>query len=273
MLNFKSPLAVPPPENWRYDLPGPNDTPNIWPYPPVMTHAPNLVNNIFLELPREEITNKGFAFYMMTQVILLTLAMPSVLIYHVVSERELPPFMLWAPTLFGFIASMWCAIYYWRIDMKSPVDNPIRFNRARRKVYVYRFHHSGKHIFSKVGWGVKPAAYAWDDLHAEFCSTYGAMGTGGLIQNVTIAVLEPKTHKVIDRFIFAHRGEEAEMYWALAQIFMQQGPQALPHFDKPPRDWNNEEHFFNFARRFAPRVKWPEDMDLESRTAPCVIQE
>jgi hypothetical protein len=54
----------------------------------------------------------------------------------------------------------------------------------------------------------------------------------------------------------------------MAQLFMHQGPQALPAFSKPPRDWNNEDVRFNLARRLAPKVQWPADIDLQSRTAP-----
>uniref|UniRef100_UPI0030D77442 DUF6708 domain-containing protein n=1 Tax=Pseudomonas sp. RL_105y_Pfl2_101 TaxID=3088708 RepID=UPI0030D77442 len=53
-----------------------------------------------------------------------------------------------------------------------------------------------------------------------------------------------------------------------AQLFMQQGPQALPTFSRPPRDWNNEDVSFNLARRLAPKVRWPTEIDLESRTGP-----
>jgi hypothetical protein len=271
MFKFRKPLANPPAACWRYDLPGPNDAPATYPYPPVMSHAPNHMNEVFLELPREEIMNRSFIAYTAIPCIAMLLLLPVMLIVVTLLERELPPFMLVLSLLLVVPLGMWVFIYYWRIAMESPVDQPIRFNRARRKVYIYRFHHSGRHLFSNIGWGVKPVAYHWDDLHAEFCGTYGAMGAGGVIENVSLAVLEPRTHKVIDRFLFAHRSHEAEMYWAMVQIFMQQGPQALPAFEKPPRDWNNEEHFFNFARRFAPKVKWPEDMDLESRTAPFSI--
>ncbi|MGH8486222.1 MAG: DUF6708 domain-containing protein, partial [Pseudomonas sp.] len=110
--------------------------------------------------------------------------------------------------------------------------------------------------------------YNWDDLRAEACSVYGPMGTGGLIESVTLAVVEPGTNKVLDRFHFAHGILQGEMYWAMAQLFMQQGPEALPEFEYYPRDWNNEESTFNLARRFAPKVQWPHAMDLESRTAP-----
>ncbi|MQT43963.1 hypothetical protein GHO31_15490 [Pseudomonas sp. FSL R10-2172] len=154
------------------------------------------------------------------------------------------------------------------MDTSAPRDEPIRFNRARGKVYVYRFRHNGLKPFSRSAWGAHPEVYDWDNLHAEACSIYGAMGSGGLIETVTLAVLEPGTRKVIDRFHFAHELQQGEMYWAMAQLFMQQGPRALPSFPRPPRDWNNEKIRFNLARRLAPKVHWPEAIDLESRSAP-----
>jgi hypothetical protein len=98
------------------------------------------------------------------------------------------------------------------------------------------------------------------------------MGSGGLIETVSLALVKPGTNNVLDRFHFAHGGLEAEMYWALAQLYMQQGPDALPDFDRPPRDWNNDDVTLNFARYLAPKVKWPEAMDIESRTAPCLSE-
>ena len=85
---------------------------------------------------------------------------------------------------------------------------------------------------------------------------------------ITLTVLEPGTTKVLHRFPFAYGIQQGEMYWAMAQPFMQQGPDALPTFPYVPRDWNNEDVSFNLARRLAPKVVWPAEMDLESRTAP-----
>jgi hypothetical protein len=273
MIEFNKPLAVPPVKHWKYDLPGPNDPPMIYPNPHIISHAPNYVDDILLELPREEPINRGVGAYLLILAGLSMASIPITLITYVVMTLKSPPIMLTFLSMFTFTLGMWPIIYRWRIDTESPVDSPIRFNRARRRIYVYRFFFSGWHLFNDIKWGVKIDTYNWDDLHAEFSSTDGSMGTGIVIESVTLAVLEPNTNTVMDRFILAHRGHEAEMYWAMAQIFMQEGPQALPVFDKPPRDWNNERHFFNFARRFAPKVKWPEAMDLESRTAPFSIKD
>ncbi|WP_347400892.1 DUF6708 domain-containing protein, partial [Pseudomonas orientalis] len=83
----------------------------------------------------------------------------------------------------------WLGSYFWRMDVASPRDEPIRFNRVRRKVYVYRFYRDGLRPFSRTAWGVRTEVYDWDNLRAEACSVYGPMGSGGLIETVTLAVV------------------------------------------------------------------------------------
>ena len=167
-----------------------------------------------------------------------------------------------------FVACGWSIAYLWRMDTAAPRDEPIRFNRARRKVYVYRFYHNGLRPFSRTAWYCRAEAYNWDDLRAEASSVYGPLGSGGLIEVVTLAVVAPGTNQVLERFHFASGIMQGEMYWAMAQRFMQQGPDSIPTFEYLPRDWNNEDVTLNLARYLAPKVKWPKDMDLESRTAP-----
>ncbi|WPO98916.1 DUF6708 domain-containing protein [Pseudomonas sp. HR96] len=220
-----------------------------------------------MELPRSTLSARGGAAYMamMSAIFLGCLVVFYVcgLIYQkgpVTAESII--------CLVLIIMLGWVPIYMWRMDMEAPVDEPIRFNRARRRIYVYRFRYNGYKPLSREAWGVSAEEYDWDHLRAEFCSLYGPMGTGGLVQFVNLAVVDPSTGNVLDRFIFSQGRQQSEMYWAMAQLFMQQGPDAVPKFDKPPRDWNNETHFENIARRFAPKVKWPETMDVESRSAP-----
>lgn len=197
---------------------------------------------------------------------LLSLIAPFTLIEYILKEGT-PPLIPTFFLLLAFIVALWAGVYFWRMDTEAPRDEPIRFNRFRRKVYVYRFYRDGLRPFSRTAWGVRAEVYDWDNLRAEACSVYGPMGSGGLIETVTLAVVKPGTHQVIDRFHFAHEIQQGEMYWAMAQLFMQQGPQALPAFPRPPRDWNNEDVSFNLARRLAPKVQWPAEIDLESRTA------
>lgn len=254
---FTTPLLDKPAPGWNRDLPGPNEPPLSEPYPPVL-----------LELARATVRTRGIGVWIALFMFLLSMVMPAGLISYVVTEQHPPPFVLSLLGPIVFITGLWLGIYIWRMDVDAPRDEPIRFNRLRRKVYVYRFYHNGLRPFSRSAWGVRAEVYDWDNLRAEACSVYGPMGSGGLIETVTLAVVKTGTNQVIDRFHFAHEIQQGEMYWAMALLFMQQGPKALPQFARPPRDWNNEDLTFNLSRRLAPKVQWPADMDLESRTAP-----
>ena len=264
---FKTPLLDKPAPGWKQDLPGPNESPSIEPYPPVLSNPPNHVDNVYLELARATVRTRGVGVWLTFLMFSLAIVALLSLIAYILKEGTMPPPIPGIALLMGFIAALWGGVFIWRMDVDPPRDEPIRFNRFRRKVYVYRFHHHGLRPFSRTAWGVRAEVYDWDNLRAEACSVYGPMGSGGLIETVTLAVVKPGTHQVIDRFHFAHEIQQGEMYWAMAQLFMQQGPQALPAFPRPPRDWNNEDVSFNLARRLAPKVQWPAEIDLESRTA------
>jgi hypothetical protein len=265
---FTTPLLDKPAPGWKHDLPGPNELPSIEPYPPVLSNPPNSVDDVYLELARATIRIRGVGVWLAPFILMLSVGFPATLIALAIKEQSAPAFSLVLVGLFGTVTAVWLGIYVWRMDVTPPRDEPIRFNRMRRKVYVYRFHRDGLRPFSRTAWGVRAEVYDWDDLRAEACSVYGPMGSGGLIETVTLAVVKPGTHQVIDRFHFAHEIQQGEMYWAMAQLFMQQSPQALPTFPHQPRDWNNEDMTFNLARRLAPKVQWPAEIDLESRTAP-----
>ncbi|VVQ06714.1 hypothetical protein PS938_03066 [Pseudomonas fluorescens] len=263
---FTEPLLDPPAPGWKRDLPKPNEAPSLKPYPPVLSNSPNHVDHTYLELQRSTVRTRGAGPWLAALFFALSCA-PFTIFFPLETWESLSLIVtLTIPIL--FIIGIWGGVYAWRMDVQAPRDEPIRFNRLRRKVYVYRFHHDGLRPFSRSAWGVRTEVYDWDDLRAEVCSVYGPMGTGGLIESVSIAVVKPGTHQVIDRFHFAHGTMQGEMYWAMAQLFMQQGPQALPQFPHPPRDWNNEDVSFNLARRLAPKVRWPTEIDLESRTVP-----
>lgn len=155
-----------------------------------------------------------------------------------------------------------------RTELHMPRDEPIRFNRLRRKVYAYRYMRDWRRPFNRSAWEVKIATYDWEHLHAEACEAYGAMGTGGNIQTVNLSIVTPGTREYTDRFIFKHNIYDGEEAWSMTQLFMQQGPEALPKFLSLPRDRNSEKSLFNVFWRFAPLTQWPSDIDIESRTAP-----
>ncbi|WP_330218086.1 DUF6708 domain-containing protein [Pseudomonas sp. C5pp] len=164
------------------------------------------------------------------------------------------------------LIGMWAVASFVKIDLMLPRDEPIRFNRLRRKIYLYQFRFHYIYLFSRKHWGVKPVAYNWDDVTAEVYRVY-APGHGGLIENVMLSVRNPETNEVIDRVFFTHDLYHGEAYWAIARLFMQQGPEALPKFVHPPRDWNDDDGL-SHMHCLAPKVNWPEEIDRESRTGP-----
>ncbi len=85
---------------------------------------------------------------------------------------------------------------------------------------------------------------------------------------VDVAVVAPGTNHVVDRFQLAGSNANGEHMWAMARAYMNLGAEALPKYPYPPRDWNNEVPTLDPGLRLAPKVQWPADMDLESRTAP-----
>ncbi len=88
----------------------------------------------------------------------------------------------------------------------------------------------------------------------------GAVIKGGVV----LSIVKPDTNEVIDRFPLTTMGADQHA-WAYVCTYMQQGPDALPP-PGPPKDHNDIE--VNIALHLAPKVEWPADMDLESKTAP-----
>ncbi|WPO97651.1 DUF6708 domain-containing protein [Pseudomonas sp. HR96] len=266
---MKAPLLRPRHPGWKKDLSGPNDEPGRLLYTCFISNPPNYFDDIYLELPRATLNSRGFVA--ISSIIMMMITLVTAALFFFVMALPIHSFEFLIADLIMLsllIVGAGSAIWGWRLDTECPRDEPIRFNRVRRKVYVYRFRSNAFRLFSRTEWGVHVDVFDWDDLHAEYCSAYGPMGTGGKIELVMLAVREPGTNIARDRFKFAGSQEDGESYWAIAQLFMQQGPQAIPVFDRPPRDWNNEDDTLNIARRLAPKVKWPEDIDIESRTAP-----
>jgi hypothetical protein len=251
---------------WKYDLPRPNETPTLRIDTDALKLSPNHVNLVYLELPRSTLRMRGIGIIGGSFMLLYLTATLLFIAYILLIDTFEPGFTLifigGGPILY------WLIIPTIRMDIQLPRDEPIRFNRLRRKVYFYQYHFDRFHLFSRQRWGVRPVVYDWDDLVAEACSVYAPMGNGGLIENVVISVIKPGTEEVIDRLFFTHDIEQGKQYWALAQLFMQQGAEALPEFVHPPRDWNDDSQL-SPIHCIAPKVQWPTDIDIESRTAPA----
>ncbi|WP_250476094.1 DUF6708 domain-containing protein [Caballeronia sp. GAFFF1] len=252
------PLLNPPARGWRRDLPAP-DAP-LQATPSLSFTAPNHVDEIYLELSRSYLDMRGLVFWLSFVGFACTACM--VFLACTISGDLSATMMAIGCSLLG----VWTGLFAFRMDVSPPRDLPIRFNRQRRKMYVYEFEPIWWNPFTR--WPVRAVAYDWDDVRAEAWSQGGATSGGVYFtkSGVVLSVVRPGTNEVIDRFQLRAKSAD-ERAWAYICTYMQKGPQALPPSKWQPRDWNNEPTA-NLARLLAPRVKWPAEMDIESRTAP-----
>ncbi|MGE8410663.1 MAG: DUF6708 domain-containing protein [Pseudomonas sp.] len=154
---------------------------------------------------------------------------------------------------------LWPCLSTWKTEVETPRDMPLRFNRARQRLYAYNFVHKAWNPFER--WRVVPVVYDWSQVRAERWISSRMWNRAG----VMLSIVRPGSNEVIDRFLLTDMGEDAHT-WAYVCAYMQEGPKALPR-PGPARD-HNDVPWYNAALLLAPKVKWPADMDLESRTAP-----
>ncbi len=169
----------------------------------------------------------------------------------------------WVMFVFGAFVGVWSLLLCVKFDAVPPRDQPLRFNRARQRLYAYNFNYRWWNPFER--WRVEPVSYDWSQVRAERWLKRGATSHGVVIKGgVVLSIVKPGTNEVIDRFPLTTMGADAHA-WAYICTYMQQGPDVLP-LPGPPKD--HDDVGVNIALLLAPKVKWPTDMDLESRTAP-----
>ncbi|MFV3329246.1 DUF6708 domain-containing protein [Pseudomonas sp. NY15372] len=162
------------------------------------------------------------------------------------------------------IIVIWGATFCFRLAASPPRDEPIRFNRARQKIYAYNFKYCWWKSFGHMPTEV--VSYSWSDVRAESWRERASFqGASVLKWGVMLSIVESGTNKVIDRFPLSSLGLD-EAVWTYVCTYMQEGPTSLP-LPNPPLD-HNDVHWCNIAKRLAPKVEWPAEIDRESRTAP-----
>ncbi|MHA6197340.1 DUF6708 domain-containing protein [Pseudomonas wadenswilerensis] len=250
-LFIKRPRLAPPCLGWREDLPTPDEVPVS--VPSLGFDTPNHQDDIFLELPRSSALIRGVVIWFVP----LSSFFLVFFLSGVLSNLQMMNFELWIMFLSVVGFSIWLIPLFWKFDVAPPRDLPLRFNRARKRLYAYNFKCRWWHPFER--WRAVPVAYDWSQVRAE------RWRTGDAKCGVELSIVKAGTNEVIDRFPLTFIGGDAHA-WAYVCTYMQQGPKALPP-PGPPKD-HNDVLWCNVAMRLAPKVEWPADMDLESRTAP-----
>ncbi|WP_312996919.1 DUF6708 domain-containing protein [Achromobacter animicus] len=254
----KQPRLIPPCPGWQEDLPHPDSAPSVAAF--LDPDNPNHLCAAYLELSRSPHHARGLMLY-------LTISASAFLIFL----GLVPVPVVEAGTLenaFIVIVDLllvWMVAFGVRVDIAPPRDLPLRFNRARQRVYAYNFQYRWWNPFER--WRVAAVSYDWSQVRAERWKLRGVTAQGALIikWGVVLSIVEPGTNKVVDRFPLSTMGAD-EFAWSYICTYMQQGPEALPP-PGAPRD-HDDVPWYNLALRVAPKVNWPAGMDLESRSRP-----
>ncbi len=255
---MKQPRLSPACPGWRSDLPDPHCPPTG---PLILgDDDPQHLDDIYLEISRRSVRKRGVLVWL--SVLLMYFVCASLWKYMPDLLDDAETFFMLSGTY--FVSAWICAVLY-RIDTSPPREEPIRFNRQRQRIYAYNFVYRWWNPFER--WRVVTVSYDWSQVRAESWKSRGATAQGVLIitWGVVLSIVEPCTNRVIDRFPLNTMGAD-EFAWAYIRAYMQQGPTAVP----PPGPPHERDHvpWYNISLRLAPKVQWPADVDLESRTSP-----
>ncbi|WEK32690.1 MAG: hypothetical protein P0Y58_11005 [Candidatus Pseudomonas phytovorans] len=247
------PHLNPPCTSWKEDLPHPDTPATI--EPSLGYLGANQQNLIYLEVPR----TIGWAREIMPLFSLSSFAFTACLPTAIKFSFEYQDFEFAFISMLLLACGIWASTFFLRVSISPPRDEPLRFNRARKKIYAYNFKYCWWNPFTT--WKVETVCYDWSQVRAERWSQTVAISKWG----VMLSIVAPGTNNVIDRFPLVTMGANQHV-WAYICTYMQQGPAALPPPGEP-KD-HNDVLWCEFALRLAPKVQWPTEMDLESRTAP-----
>ncbi len=253
------PLLNPPCAGWKEDLPLP-DAP-CTSIPGLGYQPPNHQDSIYLEIARNISGARELMAIISLPVIFFTAYLP----IETIKTLEQFDFEFLIISIFSLVSGVWGSVFFIRISLSLPRDEPIRFNRKRKKIYAYNFKYCWWKPFGT--WRVEPVCYDWSQVRAERWFQRGLPGSGApsFKCGVMLSIVAPGTNNVIDRFPLSTMGADQHA-WAYVCTYMQHGPSALPPPGEP-KD-HNDVLWCEFALRLAPKVEWPAEMDLESRTAP-----
>lgn len=256
---MKRPTLVPPCPGWKEDFSLPNNPANIDISSKFL--STNHQDDIYLETSRNSIIMRELLFACALINCICIILAAGLIINNIIYNQY--TFILLKLAIL-LLATCQTASFLRMIHL-TPRDEPIRFNRARQKIYAYNFSYCWWNPF--ITWPVKIVDYDWKDVRAERWMKQAITHQGSHLvkTGIMLSIVEPGSNKVIDRFPLTNLiGEES--VWTYICTYMQQGLTAVP--PAPLNRDHNDLLWCQFAMRLAPEVKWPEAIDQESRTAP-----
>ncbi|KGH31434.1 hypothetical protein P353_05330 [Comamonas testosteroni] len=135
--------------------------------------APNHRDNVYLEISRNALAKRGLLMLICVPAFFWLLFVPS-LLRDTWKYGEALMFFI-GPLCIGAVT--WCVASGVRLDVSPPRDEPLRFNRARQRIYAYNFRYRWWNPFER--WQVVPVAYDWSQVRAEKYPLMCCAASGG----------------------------------------------------------------------------------------------
>lgn len=157
----------------------------------------------------------------------------------------------------GFVISILTAIYFFRVDTLAFRDEPVLFNRATRKLHVFRHRTKFTQPFSV--WPLTVDTYDWDCAHGEIHG--GVILRGGSVPSTQYSLLiaitkSPGSHELIDVFRIGPDSTGVDYLsplWEHVRRYMEEGGPPLQPNDNLAslRHFSNREILVDNGLRFA----------------------
>ena len=245
-LEEAKPKLSPPIKSWREDMPE-NHEPQL--VPPQLRWL-TAQNDIYLEMPRYDTEIAWMMIIPLSFIFLLVMILSSLYVFAVYDF-----FVYFCGLVNVFIVSTFI-FFLLKIYFIIPRDQPIRLNRKRQKIYVFEYNRSR---LPWLKWPVVIKSYRWADVRGEVRLSSARYDLGYQLYG---SVCEPGTNKVITRFLITKERFSRELLsqtWSYLCIYMKNDDVSVAPLEPGRPDY------------WRPRRadKWPEEMELESTTAPA----
>ncbi len=246
MQQEHQPTLSPPVKNWMEDLPGNKESQPTAPRLIVV----NEINDTWMEIPRYE-----NVMWVGAWIGCLVAFIPCLIFFYGLInsfENDVASSII---LLIGWLGMVQLLVYNIKMTFLVPRYTPIRFNRARQKIYVYEHKRSWN---PWVRWPTTVQVYDWASIHAEMTRESDRYDQGYRLYG---SFCYPGSKDVMERFALSYTVGHPKMLrgmWSHICRYMQ--GQDVPHrplIPDRPRTWALWE-----------TVRWPAELDRESRTAP-----
>jgi hypothetical protein len=241
---------TPQAEKWEEDLPEKYDLQQ--PTAPKLIRV-NEINDTWMEIPRyENIAWHGMWVISILSILSLFTYCSLFQFSEFYSEASVDSKIFILVAIFSFLSIF---LFFFKMALFVPRGTPVRFNRKRQKVYVYEHQRS---IWPWMRWPTVIKVFDWTDIHGEMLMYSGRYDYG---HRLSCAVCQRGTYEVIDRFLLSYTVGDNRMIrglWNHCCLYMQYKPvPETPLLTRKPLSWTPLN-----------TVRWPEDLDKESKTAP-----